>query len=375
MATSDLLRSRTARWLVPVAVVATITAGVGLTSAVANADPSLPSRTAAELLVSIAEAKGQPFSGTVEQNADLGIPALPGASSTSLSWQSLITGSHTARVWVASPSQVRLSLVGDMAESDVVRNGRDVWVWSSKENTVSHATLPAHPASEPDATDATPPVDPLTAATRALAAIDPTTAVTVSGTSRVAGRPVYELVLAPRDDASLVGQVRLAIDSETSMPLRVQVFARGASDPAFETAFSSITFATPDSSVFDFTPPAGATVTEAALPLGSMTKSSGTGADAGTDQPRPTVVGTGWTAVAVIPGAAAALAQAENSSDITSSTSGALLQATTPVSGSYGSGRLLETALVTVLLLDDGRMFVGAVTPERLEQVAASTPR
>jgi hypothetical protein len=49
----------------------------------------------------------------------------------------------------------------------------------------------------------------------------------------------------------------------------------------------------------------------------------------------------------------------------------ALLRSSTPVSGAYGSGRLLRTALVSVLMLDDGRVFVGAVTPTLLEQVAA----
>jgi hypothetical protein len=52
-----------------------------------------------------------------------------------------------------------------------------------------------------------------------------------------------------------------------------------------------------------------------------------------------------------------------------------LLSATTPVTGSFGSGQLLQTSLVSVLLLNDGRMFVGAVTPDLLEQVAASAPR
>jgi hypothetical protein len=55
-----------------------------------------------------------------------------------------------------------------------------------------------------------------------------------------------------------------------------------------------------------------------------------------------------------------------------SETLGALTRAMTPVSGSYGSGRVLRTKLVSVLLLDDGRAFVGAVRPEVLEQAAGS---
>ena len=47
-----------------------------------------------------------------------------------------------------------------------------------------------------------------------------------------------------------------------------------------------------------------------------------------------------------------------------------LLQALSPVSGAYGSGRLLTTDLVSALLLDDGRLLVGAVPPSVLEEVA-----
>jgi outer membrane lipoprotein-sorting protein len=370
MATRELLRSRTARWLVPAAAVAVIAASVGVNAVAANADPSLAPRTAADLLASLTHAPSQPFSGTVAENADLGIPALPGAASTSLSWQSLITGSHTARVWYASPRQIRLALVGDLAESDVVRNGSDLWAWSSQDRTASHTTLPAGSTA---AHDTTPPIDPLTAATRALAAIDPSTTVTVDGTSRVAGRPVYELVLAPRANASLIGQVRLAIDSETSVPLRVQVIARGASSPAFETAFTSITFDRPADSVFAFTPPAGSQVTESALPLGS-TKTSGIASTRPTGS-KPAVLGSGWTTVVEIPDATALLSGSSSSKGSGSAAASTLLQATSPVSGSFGTGQLLQTALVSVLILSDGRAFVGAVTPELLEQAAASTPR
>jgi len=372
MATSEVLRSRKARWLVPAAVLAVITAGVGINAAVASADPALPARTAADLLVSLSHAPSQPFSGTVAENADLGVPALPGTASTSLSWQSLISGSHTARVWYASPTQVRVSLVGDLAESDIVRNGSDVWVWSSRDDTASHTVLPAGATTT---TDTTPPIDPPTAAARALAAIDPSTSVTVDGTSRVAGRPVYELVLTPRASSSLIGQVRLAVDSETSIPMRVQVIARGASEPAFETAFTSVSFDRPAVSVFAFSPPAGAQVSESTLPTGDAKARGGSDTTSATSHPRPTVIGTGWTAVVEVPGATAVASGSGSAPGSGSASTAALMRATTTVSGSFGSGQLLQTSLVSVLLLSDGRLFVGAVTPDLLEQVAASAPR
>jgi outer membrane lipoprotein-sorting protein len=370
MATTDVLRSRRARWLVPVAALGVIVGGVAVNTAVANADPTLPARSAAQLLASLAQAPSQSFSGTVQEDADLGIPALPGAASTSLSWQSLITGSHTARVWHATPTKSRVSLVGDLAESDVVRNGRDVWVWSSRENTVQHVVLPDAVSVRPDAT---PPLDPQAAAEQALAAIDPTTSVTVDSTSRVAGRAVYELVLAPRSSQSLIGQVRLAVDSETFLPLAVQVIARGSTDPAFETAFTSISFDTPADSVFAFTPPAGAQVSESS-PQGLGTPKEHASGDT-TGAARPKVIGEGWTAVVEIPDAGGILDGAQSQQGSGGSTASALLRATTTVTGGFGTGQLLQTALVSALLLPDGRMFVGAVTPDLLEQVAGTSPR
>ena len=41
------------------------------------------------------------------------------------------------------------------------------------------------------------------------------------------------------------------------------------------------------------------------------------------------------------------------------------------VSGAWGSGRLLQSALFSVLLTDDGRVLGGAVAPEALYEAAA----
>jgi hypothetical protein len=41
------------------------------------------------------------------------------------------------------------------------------------------------------------------------------------------------------------------------------------------------------------------------------------------------------------------------------------------VNGSLGSGRLLQSALFSVLITDDGRVIAGAVAPELLYQAAA----
>ena len=49
----------------------------------------------------------------------------------------------------------------------------------------------------------------------------------------------------------------------------------------------------------------------------------------------------------------------------------ALLKTATPVHGAWGSGKLLHTSLVSVLMTSDGHVLIGAVTPAVLESAAA----
>ena len=383
----SVFRSRPAvRWLVPAAAAAVVIGGgAAAGTIVASADPSLPPRSAAQLLVDLQTARVAGLSGTIVETADLGLPSVPGLTGGQggdVDLTKLITGSNTARVWYAGQDKVRVSLMGVMGETDLVRNGTDVWLWRSTDNTARHMTIPAgEPDRAPTALPSGIPVTPQEAADQALAAIDPTTNVTTTGAAKVAGRDAYELVLAPKDTASLIGQVRLAVDAKQHIPLRVDVYAKGANNPAVRVAFQQISFTVPDAQQFVFNPPPGTKVTNEKSPEGA----------AGTPAPRKdmaqtvpgkpvkpsgaehgdsgsTVVGTGWTSVLV----------AKVPSDAASGTSGAqnpvagIVNSLPKVSGSWGSGRLLSSSLFTALLTDDGRLLAGAVSPDRLYQVAAT---
>ena len=250
---------RIARWAVPAGVVAVLAGSVVLVPVVAGADPSLPERSAAELLAEVSEAQAQPFSGTVVETADLGFrrcrravtapPLRPG--------DGLQHRAHLVCVAGQGAGGPSGHARGDRRDPQRRRRvGMD-----KRQEHGQHFVLPSMMLMSQRSAH-TGMVTPSEAAEQALEAVDPTTRVTVDGTSEVAGRPVYELVLAPRDERSLIGQVRLAVDAETSMPLRVQVYAAGATEPAFETGFTSVSFSTPDDSVFAFSPPPGAEVEE-----------------------------------------------------------------------------------------------------------------
>jgi outer membrane lipoprotein-sorting protein len=267
------------------------------------------------------------------------------------------------RVWLAGPDKARLALLGTLGESDVIVNQRDVWVWSSDQHTATHRRLPAQPAERHDALGERgvpdTPLTPQAAARRVLDAVTPTTAVSTADAATVAGRPAYELVLAPRDTRSRVREVRIAIDSATKVPLRVTALAKGKQAPAFEVGFTEVSFATPAADNFRFVPPPGTKVTGDEATGSAPEKSVGAHARKGAHRPQaaPRVNGTGWTSVVV--GEAPRL-------DGTSPQLDQILARLPRVSGAWGSGRLLRSALFSVLLTDDGRIAAGAVSPDLL---------
>ncbi len=370
-------RVPTLRWMAPVAVaVLIIGGGATIGGLTATAAGGLPPRTPAELLVDLEQASLVGLSGTVVQTSDLGIPSLPGVGGVgSANLTSLISGTHTLRVWYAGPEQARVALPGTFGESDVIRNGPDLWIWSSRDNTATHRKLGTD--QSPSTAEPVPsqlPMTPQDAAAAALDAIGPSTTVTTDSNSVVAGRPAYELVLQPRDTRSLVAQVRVAIDATEHIPLRVQVFAAGQTNPSFEVAFSSVDFARPDAAQFAFNPPPGATVTEQGAELAGTARTAPDPATPAGTAPR--VVGSGWTAVVVANGSALGLSAAPAATTGTDTTlppdhergSGLIrmLGALPAVSGSWGSGHLLSGKLFSVLITDDGTVVAGAVKPELL---------
>ena len=205
-----------------------------------------------------------------------------------------------------------------------------------------------------------------------LAALDPSTTVTSGPDVMVAGRPAYQLVLVPKDAGTLVGSVTIAIDAAERVPTRVTVTSTVTGQPALTVGFTDVSFTAPDPSVFTFTPPPGATVKEETV---GDTRASSAAPATGTDTPTPQVVGNDWSSVLVLAGVPT-LTDMSGSSGAATSGAGdlsAIVAAMPEVSGSWGSGRLLTSHLVSALLTDDGRFLVGAVDAQTLEAAAAAS--
>lgn len=381
------------RWVPAAAVPAVIAAAALVGSLPASAGDPLPAKTTEEVLALVAQHAAPSLSGTLEQTSQMGLPELPqagpSARSGAASVLELLSGPHTARVFVDGPDNIRVQVLDRLAERNAVRSGDQVWLYSSRDNTATHLTLPADAGLHKDfgqykhpgaGTDGVMPT-PADLAARLLAAADPTTEIAVHPEVSVAGRAAYNLMITPRTEGTLIASVAIAVDGQSGLPLSVELKARGQSEPAFKLAFTSLSLEAPDASLFTFTPPPGATVKEVDVPAHGTGSWPAHGTESGVTPdgvapdaavpgsrdpdigaPRPTVTGTGWESVVEFPaGPASAEAGAMVSSDPL------LQQAAVAVPG----GRLFSTAVVNVLLTDDGRVFAGSVPAERLLTAAA----
>ncbi|WP_426566998.1 LolA family protein [Angustibacter sp. McL0619] len=375
----NVARSRWLRWAVPAAAVGLVVGGAQLTAWAATSPGDLPTITARDLLVKAQQARVDQLSGTVRSTTSLGLPALP--SGRGANWSSLVAGTQTLRVFADGPQRQRVDLMGDLAQASVVHDAGTVWTWSSETREVTKATLPAkngtpngskHPLDRTSAT----PLTPQEAADQALSAISPTTDVSVGRNAKVAGRAAYDLRLVPRDAATLVGSVDLYVDAKTGIALRAVVVPRGSREAAVDVGFTSLRLSAPAASTFHFTAPPGSTVRDVTVPNAADRVSPAPTGKA----PDVQQVGSGWSSVLVAAGVqgddltqqlSGAAAGSGARGDTGPGIGPALLQAARPVHGAFGSGRVLRTRLASVLLTDDGRVLVGAVTPAELVRVAS----
>ncbi|WP_019482155.1 MULTISPECIES: LolA family protein [unclassified Arthrobacter] len=372
-------------WAPAVAVTAVMGAGVILVPLTANAAVDLPDLTAAEVLELAAGHSVDALSGTVEQTSDLGLPDLslingasgggmgpstapgtdPGADGGSVptaegAMLEMLTAPHTARVFLDGPTQARIQIQDEMAERNLILNGDELWFYDSEENSAVHSVIKSADGVPADLPGVQTP-DQL--ATLLLEKADPTTEVSVGPDRMVAGRAAYQLIMTPRSNETLVGSITVDVDAETGLPLAVSVAASSGTTPAFSAAYTEISFEAPAPEIFDFTPPAGATITEAPehgeYREHDDKRDHSDGKPEATDEStEPTVTGTGWGTVVEFSAGDFPTGDPE--------LTGMIDQLSTPVDG----GRLMQTRLLNVLLTDDGRVLVGSVPADRLQAVA-----
>jgi outer membrane lipoprotein-sorting protein len=433
------MKQTTAKKWLPTLVAPVLVAGLALAPMAANADVDLPDLSATELMQFMAT-EPIAFSGTVVKVADIGLPEflkMPKVDEATLERMAeqmpegmedfmpqlaesnqlaelleFAAGTHTLRVYYASPEQVRVQVLDRMSQRDLIRNGNQLWFYDDSQRKALTTTIDTDYEVDPalraelDAKAeqyvaewmAQLPFDassPAAVASAVLAKVEESAEVSVGTDSRVAGREAYELIVTPLAAESTIASVSIAIDGENGFPLAARIFAKGQESPAFEIAFTSISFTAPSAAVFEFVPGPDVTVEQFELPelaepkraeleakyeelkaqypevdLEQLKARLEAGEFDGLDleqlksqlpaewqgalerQSMPNLVEKGWASVLII--------ETNMSTELLDSQyfEGMVL----PVEG----GRVLASKLFNVLITDDGRVLAGAVSIDYL---------
>ena len=256
---SSLKRSRRIRWAAPVVILAVIGLLAFIPTISAGADtPTLPPLSAADLLKKAQAAKTADLpglSGTVQLSANLGIPSLGDLSGSTggdgaFNPTDLLSGAHSADVWVSKDGFKATYSDSSISEDDVIANANTrscgpgrAGAPRSPMSSAANAAAPDEQAPSPEA--ASPVKTPDQVAQSLLDALTPSTDVSVSTPAYVANRAAYELTLAPKAGStaatdSTVDHITVAVDDATGLPIRVQVFAKGQSAAAFDFGFTKL---------------------------------------------------------------------------------------------------------------------------------------
>ncbi len=402
------------RNLIPAVLAPILVASSIFFSGQTGAAADLADKSAAEILAMINTDPKIALSGQIIKKADLGLPPmnlvpdisqsmvdsmrerLPAEMADFIPEASIegelalilefLAGTHKANIYMDGPRKVRLQVLDLLSERNFIRNGEELWFYDAAKSRAIRGKidLVEEEAAQNQVIDwfnknsaefAFDITSPISAAQYFLDQAGPSTIFTVEEDLNVAGRDAYQISLLPKTPGSLIEKVNFAIDAENGLPLSVSVKAVNQESLAFEIAFQTISFQRPDGKNFDFQPPAGTEVVEAPslkselpdeLKVLAQDKIAGAPSvpadfQAQVEAELEKVKEAGWAAVAQL------RAELVPSDFIQGLQENRLYEELTrKVTG----GRIFSTALFNIYFADSGAIFAGAVTVEKLLEVA-----
>lgn len=263
---------------------ATIVAIGALAAALANALGTGPTPPPKPLAQAVHDALQQghtnPVAG-VSARIELTDHLIEGASVASQAGSSaanpLLTGA-SGRLWISSDGRVRVELQSERGDTEVYYDGHTVSLYDGSSNSLYRYTLPTgEQDTSQEGTDHAIPT---------IAEIQETIErimrhANLSGAipTDVAGQAAYAVRISPSHDGGLIGGAELAWDAAHGVPLKLAVYSTQSSTPVLALTATEVSYETVPDSVFAFSPPAGARVTEV----------QPGGHDSHTQGPKPTV--------------------------------------------------------------------------------------
>jgi hypothetical protein len=190
----------------------------------------------------------------------------PSGAMAGQSTSALMSGA-SGRLWM-NDTGGRLELQSDAGDVQVTWNDTTATIYDASSNTAYTFDLPQQ-QSGATTTEQPPTVDQISTFLNELAQH-----WNVSGADpdNIAGQEAYTVKISPSHDGGLLGSAQLAWDALNGVPLKVEIYAQGASSPALALDVTDISFGDVSNSDVQVPPPAGAKIVD----LSSQTQGSGT---------------------------------------------------------------------------------------------------
>lgn len=258
------------------AVVAIGALAAALASALGTGPTPPPKPLAQAVHDALEQGRTNPVAG-VSARIELTDHLIEGASLASQGGSSaasspLLTGA-SGRLWISADGRVRVELQSENGDTEIFYDGHTVSLYDGSSNTLYRYTpqesgeggsgsssSPATSGSESsDGTHSIPTVAEIQEAIEKIMRH-----ATLSGAipTDVAGQAAYAVRISPSHDGGLVGGAELAWDAANGVPLKLALYSTQSPSPVLALTATEVSYEAIPSSVFAFTPPPGAKVTE-----------------------------------------------------------------------------------------------------------------
>jgi outer membrane lipoprotein-sorting protein len=173
---------------------------------------------------------------------------------------SALISSATGRLW-ANQNGGRLELQSDAGDAQIVWNDKKITIYDASSNTAYVADLPQGNEKSSGGKDHTgiPSVDEIT---KLIGQLGKDWTVSAAEPTNTGGQESYTVRVSPSHDGGLLGRAELAFDALRGVPLKVAIYAQGASSPVLALEATNVSYGSvPDSDV-QVSPPAGTRIVD-----------------------------------------------------------------------------------------------------------------
>ena len=262
-----LLRTlSTSRLVLLIIAVAVLVAGVAAI-AVAASGGSGPTPPPKPLAQAVHDSLSGPSPKGVTARIKFTNKLFPSGAITGQVGSALMSGA-SGRLWATNDGRGRLELQSNAGDVQVVWNDTEVTVYDASSNTVYRAKPPADGKSSAKSSADQGGIPSVAKISNFLAKLGEHASLSSAEPSNVAGQEAYTVRISPKHDGGLLGAAELAFDATRGVPLRLGIYAQGASTPVLELAASHISYGPVPTSDVNVAPPAGAK----SVDLGSLTR-------------------------------------------------------------------------------------------------------